>query len=119
MEVYELLARIRKTPVLFIGGDRRLSVLHAFLSGYEYGSAESVFGELRPFNDWVAQRLGITMRASKSWREMIATSAVSDESAYELFFELFEQYMEERGRRPGTPAGFGNGLPPQDPDGPS
>ena len=95
-EVFELLEDIRRRPYSFLNNEKSLKLLRAFLAGYDLGIIArgdtcGIFGDLRPFNNWVAAELGFTQGTS-GWHNMIRARSNSDEEAFDYFYELLDRY---------------------------
>lgn len=96
-----MLEKIRQRPALFLDGDRSLKRVRSFMVGYETGAATTAREltdqeQFRLFNHWVASRLGYSS-TSRGWCNMILERAGSDEKAYEMFFDLLDEFREQKG----------------------
>jgi hypothetical protein len=101
--VYDVLARIRKMPGIFIG-EPSINSLQAFLNGYVSGLAGvgSVLRQddflhrcdFRLFNDWVARRLGYS-ESTLGWCRMLREKSASERDAFERFFTLLDEFRRE------------------------
>jgi hypothetical protein len=83
-------------------------MLYSLLAGFElgahsFGQKVSTLGELRPFSIWVAKKLGFTSY-TRGWYNMIAEKTTSDEEAFELFFQLLDQYKVDSATNQKGPA---------------
>lgn len=99
MSVYQLLDIIRNDAPFYLREQKSLKALRVYLSGFEDGLIEGgkkqgIFGELRPFNSWVAKQLGFG-ESTSGWCNMILSKAGSDEKAFDLFFELLDKYRSQ------------------------
>ena len=98
--VFDFLSSVRKRPGLYFG-ETSLSRLQAYLLGYEAGLAKcgkSLAGadQFHSFHDWVAARLGFTSSIS-GWYKMIQSKSENDEKAFHYFYELLDQFCNEKG----------------------
>jgi len=96
MDVLELFEQIRRKPGIYLDGDKSLKRLRSFLVGYECGAATTAREltdhlHFHEFHDWIAKRLGYTS-SSSGWCNMILEKSGSDEKAYEMFFELLDEF---------------------------
>ena len=96
MDIVEMLEKIRHRPGIYVDGDISLKRVRSFLVGYEVGMLSrdrelTDREQFHQFNDWVAKRLGYTSSTS-GWCNMILEKAGGDEKAYEMFFELLEEF---------------------------
>ena len=104
MDIVELLALIRHRPGFYIDGDKSIKRLRSFLVGHEIGSATTAREltdqlNFHEFNDWVAKRLGYRSSVP-GWCNMVLEKAGSDEKAYEMFFELLEEFKGQKTSQP-------------------
>jgi hypothetical protein len=79
------------------GGCESISHLRSFITGFQVGQHlkddSSILGH---FTFWVCHRYGVS-DGGMDWSGHILERADGDEAvAFRLFFELFEQYLEER-----------------------
>lgn len=102
MHVFDLCDQIKRRPGIYLDGDKSIKRLRSFLVGYDAGvgfqagpdlTQRKLVGaeEMRLFNDWVAKRLGYS-NSTRGWCEMIAARVGSDEKAFDVFFELLDQF---------------------------
>jgi hypothetical protein len=102
MKMFELLDSLRRYPEF--SNAKSLKGLRSFLFGYESATGEyrikdaAAFSDLRPFSDWIARRYGYQRAAARSWYSMIMERTESDEKAFDVFFELLDQYRSEMNR---------------------
>src|SRR5688572_20135839 len=98
----KLLESIHKRPGLYWGGgERPFTSLVAFLSGVQvgYGLAQN-HGAIRPsdlvpddFHKFVTERFGRHFPdGGKGWMTFIAEHTASEQEAFDLFFQLREEY---------------------------
>jgi hypothetical protein len=89
-----LLERIRQRPPLFLG-ERSLSALRQFFSGYYFAYHElgTRAPELIPndFHDWVAYRLQFR-ESTLGYAKMILERTPDEERALKMFFELLDEH---------------------------
>ena len=90
MTAYELVDEVRKRPDHYLRGDRSLRQLHAIMVGYELGATRGIFSDFRPFNRWLSRKFGLP--EASGWFNMVNSQADMDEKAYDLFFELLDQF---------------------------
>jgi len=90
MDAYELVEIVRKRPVFFIHGSKSLRQLHAIIIGYELGVGRGISSDFRPFNAWLAQKYGLP--EPSGWCNMVISKAGSDEKAFDLFYELLDEF---------------------------
>jgi len=107
MDIIELFEEIRRRPGIYIDGDKSLKRVRSFLVGYQVGAATTAREltdreHFHRFDEWVASRLGYT-GSSRGWCDMILGRAGSDEKAYEMFFELLDEFKAQRGSAPAKP----------------
>ncbi|EKU98365.1 hypothetical protein Lepto7375DRAFT_7648 [Leptolyngbya sp. PCC 7375] len=95
----DLLNKIRQKPGMYIGSPA-VSGLHLFLCGYgfarqEQGLAITVEEEVfEQFQPWVQERFGV--RASVSWAKIVLLHAVDERGGFELFYELWDEFMAQQ-----------------------
>jgi hypothetical protein len=107
MDIMEILEKIRHRPAIYIDGDRSLKRVRSFMVGYEVGSASTPReftdrDQFHQFDDWVARRLRYAESAS-GWCNMILGKAGSDEKAYEMFFQLLDEFKRQRATTSANP----------------
>lgn len=98
--VFDFLLSLREKPALYIG-EKSLTRLNIYLAGYEHGlgrlgKALKQRDEFHAFHDWVAAKLDFTSSTS-GWRGMILSRSASESAAFDLFFQLLEEFQRERG----------------------
>lgn len=101
MDIIEILQEIRRRPGIYIDGDLSLKRVRSFMVGYQVGAASTAKelkdqAQFHQFHDWVAKRLEYSSSTS-GWCNMILERAGSDEKAYEVFFELLDEFKGQRG----------------------
>jgi len=93
-----LINDIRKKPVLYIG-QKSISNLYMFLNGYrhacyEHGLSSSEDEKIfRDFQEWTQQYFSI--KISQSWSNIILFHSPNEDYAFDQFFELFNQFINE------------------------
>ena len=95
-DVYELLAKVRLRPAMYIG-THSLVRLRAFVDGCFFMAREheletSEQPKFDDFHDWTAKRFGWS-ESTAGWCEIIVQECGGDEgSALDRFFELIDEY---------------------------
>ena len=98
MGLFKLLKTIQQRPGMFLGAPS-VSSLQMFLGGYffarhEQGLAiteeEQIFER---FQGWAEQRFQV--KASVSWAKIILLYSADERAGFELFFELWEEFVRE------------------------
>lgn len=86
---------IKSRSAMYIG-IKNIRVLKAFLDGWLYGSDEKISDSylLGEFQTWTQSRYKIT--SSQSWDSIISFYSVDDYQAVDNFFNLWDQFIEER-----------------------
>ena len=93
--ILDLLVNIRERPAMFIG---RQSIVRfrSFLDGYRHGLRQSTVPAEEPlfdrFQRWVEERFKIS--TSHGWDSIILFMAGDDPAAFELFWELWDAYVQ-------------------------
>jgi hypothetical protein len=90
MDAYELVEIIRKKPGFYMHGGKSLRQLQAIIIGYEMGARQGISSDFRPFNRWLAQKYGLP--EPSGWCNMVISQAGSDEKAFDLFYELLDDF---------------------------
>ena len=100
MHVFELAYHVKDQRGLctYLDGERSLKRLRSFLIGYEAGVSASHgnltgLEDFHTFNSWVAKRIGF-IESTSGWCNMIFLKAGSDEKAFNLFFELLDEFLQ-------------------------
>jgi hypothetical protein len=99
---YDLLGKIRTKPGLYLGVPS-VSSLHMLLCGYAFSRQEqgitltSEEREFELFQEWVQQRFKIS--ASVSWAKIILLYSMDERSGFDLFFELWDEFLKQRCER--------------------
>ena len=91
-DVLKIIFLIKEKPAILV--DKSVSCLRGFLDGfavgYSFPNIESVFPD---FQKYVEQRYNCNLTIS--WNEILVLQADSEEKAFYLFFEVFEQFLKE------------------------
>lgn len=96
---YQLLLKIKEKPGLYIGYPS-VSDLFMFLCGYRRACQDMGLPlseeerEFHQFQPWLQQRFSVT--TSASWAKIILLYAGSEPQAFEMFFDLFEEFLTAR-----------------------
>ena len=91
----ELLAKIRERPGMYLPKPCPI-LLSTFLRGWSLGRGSVPdYGILNEFQSWVAERYKIT--TSHGWAAIIEFFGGGGEDAFDLFFDLFEEFESVRG----------------------
>lgn len=93
-----LIYRIKENPCALLG-ELSLEKLNFFLSGYEYAFLEFTGYRLHfdaDFQKYVETVFDI--KEAIHWNKIIDAKEKSNESAFELFFSLLNDFCEARGR---------------------
>lgn len=104
-DILEYLEKIRKNPALFFGGRRTLNDLGIFIETFilgRQGTNKEIkleenfirYGE-NSFQNFVAKRYERVTTTNSLYR-IIEYNTGSEESAYELFFKLLDEYLANR-----------------------
>lgn len=101
VDIIEILDKIRRLPAIYLDGDRSLKRVRSFLVGYEVGAVATAREltdreQFHQFTNWVASRLGYA-ESTIGWCNMILEKAGSDEKAYDMFFELLDEFRAQTG----------------------
>ena len=85
---------------MYLMGPKSLKHVCSFLVGYQCGRADASEKmddqQYIRFHAWLAKRLAYEGTA-KSWHTVILKKAGSDEKAYQMFFELLDEFKGRRG----------------------
>ncbi len=98
MDLYDLFQAIKERPGAFLGTPS-ISNLHVFLQGYYFARTEfnkpqtAQELEFAGFQDWVQHKYKI--KSCHSWANIILLNSADERSAFWLFFDLFEEYLEQ------------------------
>ncbi len=115
---YALLLQIKEKPGMYIGSPS-VNDLFFFLCGYQHARHEQ---QLAPtpgeqafyeFQGWLQARYQI--HSSASWAKIILLYSTTDAQGFELFYQLFNEFLVTTGHQPlvSTPVGSSsNKLPP-------
>ncbi len=97
------MGHIKKRPALYLG-EKSLKKLGSFLEGYvtcrnEFDSEKYTY--IEEFEEFVKKKYEkylTKLKTQKSYVDIIRFMSMSEESALELFFELFEEFSKTRGK---------------------
>lgn len=90
----DLFDKILERPVLYVGYSSIL-LIKAFIAGYEGGTDNSYRDDLYAnFTQWVAMRFNV--ETSHDWASIISFMAMSEQRAYEMTKELWQEYKNEK-----------------------
>ena len=97
--LFKLLYKIKEKPVLHLGNRRNLALLRAYINGYltrQWEIDENFRGtfSLNGFQEFVQKRYGIHA-FSHSWDMIIDFYSVSDEEAFNTFYQLLDEFLGE------------------------
>lgn len=93
----EILQKIHQKPGMYLGAPS-ISALQMFLGGYLFARQEQNLAltpeeqEFEQFQGWVQQRFQV--RATVSWAKVILLHAADERSGFELFFELWTEFLQ-------------------------
>ena len=99
MTLYELLNKIQQKPGMYIGVPS-LTHLSMFLCGYAFSLQEqglvltAAEEEFDRFQFWVQRRFNVN--AAVSWSKIILLYSADDRAGFELFFELWNEFLNEQ-----------------------
>ena len=95
-QVLALLTEMRGKRVAMYVGSTSLTLLAAFLRGYEHAIWQFQAGArdefLAGFRDWVHRRFRTTQH---SWEDTILLHSADEADAVKRFWELFDEYLRE------------------------
>jgi hypothetical protein len=105
MHIFELCDYVRLRPGIYVDGEKSMMRLRSFLVGYEAGVGYQAEGrveeykltgsvDMRNFCNWVSNNPDYACFAG-GWCGMIQAKAGSDEKAFDLFFELLDEYRAD------------------------
>ncbi|MGL6337683.1 MAG: hypothetical protein ACRC80_00920 [Waterburya sp.] len=96
--IYELLKNIKQRPKMYLGS-LSITKLHMLLIGYNIGKMEKNLNKIeedskfRDFQQWIQEKYNVL--SSKSWANIILENSMNEEDAFNKFFELFEEFINE------------------------
>lgn len=94
----DLIAELEKRPGMFVGNEVTLARINAFLNGWIIGMADNRASSgshvLDEFNEYVSKKFDIP--AGYGWERIIALVSEKGNAAPESFFNLFNEYIEQR-----------------------
>ncbi len=95
-DLYDLIRNIRKRPAMYLG-QPTLSNLRTFLAGYTFArrqqgipatDQEQTFAE---FPLWLQKEFSTS--DPKYWDQVVLAICPNDQEPFDLFFQLFEQFL--------------------------
>jgi hypothetical protein len=94
----EILKLIREKPTLYIR-QRSIFALHVFLLGWYVRSPQMTSDReiMMAFQDWIQKKYRIN--STQSWADIILFYSINDAEAFEKFFELFDEFMQEYNKK--------------------
>lgn len=99
ISLYQLLQKIKERPGMYIGYPS-VSDLFMFLCGYKRACQDMELPlsdeeqEFHEFQPWLQKRFGVN--TSASWAKIILLYSGNETHAFEMFFELQEEFIKER-----------------------
>jgi hypothetical protein len=102
--LHEELKALRKRPAMFLGNtESPFTSLLGYIGGYALGFNAAQRGFMTPdqfvpadFNRFVTEYYGHTFPAGgKGWSTFISEHTTSEKEAFELFFQLREEYEKK------------------------
>ena len=102
-DLFTILDKIRQAPGLYIGRPS-VSDLFMFLVGYdcarsemgqELSDSEEYFYD--NFQPWLQEKFGV--RSVTSWAKLIMLSCHDEQTGFEQFFRLLDEFMTQAGQR--------------------
>jgi hypothetical protein len=95
MDTKKMLASVRRRPGMYFGSsDYPFTSLLAFMSGVRIGGGPTLIPD--DFDQFVAERLGERWPTGKSPSSFIREHTASEKEAFELFFQLLDEYENKR-----------------------
>ncbi|MHC0065945.1 hypothetical protein ACWATR_24075 [Nostoc sp. UIC 10890] len=96
--LFRLLQNIKENPVIYIDKPS-ITCLDSFLTGYIDGLITLGFTDLAScgmegFQEWIQERAKTNV--SRSWAEIILFGSGSERTAFNRFFEEFEQFLKQK-----------------------
>lgn len=94
---YLLLKEIQKNPYIYVG-KLSLERLYAFISGYQYSERErdpEYRSCLDGFNEFVSEHYGL--HTDHNWANMIEFFSTSEQEAFNTFYTLLEEFIQNKG----------------------
>jgi hypothetical protein len=103
--ILDLLNEVRVKKLGMYVGRTSLSKLADFLRGYDYAIDRLHPGQEDPFladfRDWIQEKFGTTKH---SWEDIIQMQSASDEEAVKRFWELLDEFLQQRKGTGAAPA---------------
>jgi len=96
--IIELIKKIEKRPAMYIG-ENSISCLKAFLDGWQLALDYDYIDSLlfQEFQSWVELKYGLPN--TRGWHSIILFHSQDQPDALCTFFELFNDYLNERNQR--------------------
>jgi hypothetical protein len=96
--LYDLLARIKQRPGMYLG---KVSLIRLKMLLMGYGMSRGELGlqltqeekQFAQFQQWIQRKYQI--KSSEGWESIILSQVEDEKLAFDLFFELFEQFNLE------------------------
>ncbi len=98
--LYERIQKIRERPGLYLG-EASISKLRAYLEGYQAALRDCDIPkteqeeEFYQFHEWVRQYYNFS-ESTSGWNNMILARSSDEAQALEIFFDLFDQFLEQQ-----------------------
>ncbi|WP_017303312.1 hypothetical protein [Spirulina subsalsa] len=97
--LYDLLERIKKRPGMYLG---RVSLIRLKMLLLGYSMSREELGleltqqekQFSQFQNWIQEKYNVN--SSEGWENIILSQVNDERLAFELFFELFEQFSLAR-----------------------
>ena len=94
---YELIAKIKKRPALYLG-NASISHLQVFLDGYTFARRElkvpisNEEADFEDFQEWIEGKFNLP--DTQSWAKIILFYSADERDALERFFQLFDEFVK-------------------------
>jgi hypothetical protein len=96
--LYDFFKRVKQRPTMYLPFPS-ITHLNTLLIGYEIGLNESGIdthdAEFSHFQDWLHGRFNIEPSSCSSWHAIILFHSQNELTAFDTFFKLYEQFLEE------------------------
>jgi hypothetical protein len=104
--IFDLLPKIHQKPGLYIG-KASVTILRHFLVGYKFARqemnlqpTEAELDFYREFQPWLQKRLQV--QTPQSWDEIILLQSADEKTAFEIFFQLLDEFRQREIPTPET-----------------
>jgi len=89
---------IRKKPALYLT-DKSLRLLRAYIDGYISGQDDTNHNgrSMRDFQRFIEKKFSSSRPQGQGWCMIIAYHSISESYAFDRFFELLDEFLQERG----------------------